>query len=66
MAMNSQHNVSRVSATKIESMKQIKAAYIAAQKAGAVKTYLIQSSDLPLINRTIDWSEKQTPTFTCN
>jgi len=53
MAMNLQPNVSKVSAIKIESMKEIKAAYTAAQKAGTVKTYLVQSSDLPLTNRIV-------------
>jgi len=51
--MNLQPNVSKVSAIKIESMKEIKAAYTAAQKAGTVKTYLVQSSDLPLTNRIV-------------
>ena len=42
--MNSQHKISKAKSTKIEAMKKIKAAYIAAQKAGTVQTYFVQLS----------------------
>lgn len=41
MAMNSQRNVSKIKEIKIEEMKKIKAAYLAAQKEGTIKTYIV-------------------------
>ena len=41
--MNSQQNISKIKAIKIEKMKKIKAAYIAAKKEGTIKSYIVQS-----------------------
>lgn len=42
MVMNSPPKKQNASAPKIETMKKIRAAYVAAQKAGTVKTYLVK------------------------
>ena len=42
MIMHSPPKKQNASASKIEAMRKIKAAYVAAKKAGTVKTYLVK------------------------